>query len=213
VLEADRDPHASRVRHRLAGYSVARKASRASLTSFGRSCWIQCPAPGRTTFVRRFGTLTWSVSSAPRPMGLAITESRALAMKSAGGVTFAPWNGASNAQLRSMLRYQLNGPRNPLLGQPCGQGRRVRCASQQRASCRRSHLGQAEAALAKVARGCADLARIGPCDRAAAGLGSALSGGFLERWRTLPPGVSIHCVGVVRFRLAADLHAQRLTCR
>ena len=47
---------------------------------------------------------------------------------------------------------------------------RRHAGSQQRAPCRRSHLGEAEAALADVARGCADLARVGPRDRAAAGL-------------------------------------------
>src|SRR5919201_271193 len=65
---------------------------------------------------RSSGTNCFSAGSSlsmPRKLR---TRSLSPVMKTAGTMTFAPAHGASSSQLRSVLRYQLSPPRNPVRG-------------------------------------------------------------------------------------------------
>src|SRR5882757_1165676 len=71
----------------------------AALVSSGRSCWIQCPAPGTSSKRRRFGISARIVSSSVGVWWEEITGSWSPARNRAGGVIWAASHGAVSAQL------------------------------------------------------------------------------------------------------------------
>ena len=52
------------MRSRVSLYRLAKNSMSRSFTSFGRSCWIQCPAPGTTTFFVKPGIVSSKLSKA-----------------------------------------------------------------------------------------------------------------------------------------------------
>jgi hypothetical protein len=71
------------MRSRVSLYRLAKNSMSRSFTSFGRSCWIQCPAPGTRTFFLKPGIFSFNVESLPihgdYPVELACYEERGLA--------------------------------------------------------------------------------------------------------------------------------------
>ena len=49
---------------RVTIYRLAKNSMSKSFTSFGRSCWIQCPAPGTRTFFVKPGIVSSKLSKA-----------------------------------------------------------------------------------------------------------------------------------------------------
>src|SRR5690348_8496062 len=89
-----------------------RNSIKSRLTSSGRSCWIQWPAPVSRTFRHRLGALASSVRYASAY--ISITRSLSPAMNRVGCASFAPARNPVSSHPRSMLRYQLSPPRNPV---------------------------------------------------------------------------------------------------
>ena len=75
------------------------KSTSAALVTSARSCWIQCPAPGTSSKRRKLGISARSEASKAEVSWEEITGSRSPARNSAGGVIWAPSQGAVSAQL------------------------------------------------------------------------------------------------------------------
>ncbi len=72
------------VQDQILGLIISRNAINAALTSSGRSCWIQWPAPSMISFCRRFGSTRSMSATCLAPISPVITESFEPAMNSEG---------------------------------------------------------------------------------------------------------------------------------
>src|SRR5215475_13306922 len=89
------------------------KSISAALTSSGRSCCTQCPAPSRMIFAFRFVSTRSSSAICLAPIKPVTTPSLEPARNNEGWLIFASCQAAVSSQLRSMLRYQFSPPRKP----------------------------------------------------------------------------------------------------
>jgi DNA invertase Pin-like site-specific DNA recombinase len=63
------------MRSRVSLYRLAKNSMSRSFASFGRSCWIQCPAPGTRTFFLKPGIVSSKLSKACRYMVITASNS------------------------------------------------------------------------------------------------------------------------------------------